>query len=89
MTTYHPTMAWTNQRYTSNDCINLKALWKMLILDDNHAKEQNVSTTYLKQSKKKRFTSYINMNADRNTVLCKFNKKFALHRVYVAKMEKI
>ncbi|XP_055302725.1 inositol-trisphosphate 3-kinase homolog isoform X2 [Sitodiplosis mosellana] len=34
-------MAWTNQRlkYTQNDCINLKALWKMLILNDNHEKE--------------------------------------------------
>lgn len=37
----HPTMAWTNQRlkFTSNDCINLKTLWKMLILDDSHEKE--------------------------------------------------
>lgn len=34
-------MAWTNQRlkFTQNDCINLKTLWKMLILEDNHEKE--------------------------------------------------
>lgn len=34
-------MAWTNQRlkFTQNDCINLKTLWKMLILENNHEKE--------------------------------------------------
>lgn len=47
----HPNMAWTNHlKYTSNDCINLKALWKMLILDDSHEKEDaesnNVSMNF-------------------------------------------
>lgn len=43
-------MAWTHQRikYTSNDCINFKALWKMLILDNSHEhediKNKDVST---------------------------------------------
>lgn len=33
----HP-MAWTNERlkYSSNDCIGLKTLWKMLVLDNNN-----------------------------------------------------
>lgn len=45
-------MAWTHQRikYTSNDCINLKALWKMLILDSNpeneDIKNENVSSSF-------------------------------------------
>lgn len=41
-------MAWTNERlkYSSNECINLKTLWKMLILDNTNTaniKSNNVS----------------------------------------------
>lgn len=37
-------MAWTNERlkYSSNDCIGLKSLWKMLILD-NHSADINTN----------------------------------------------
>lgn len=52
MTTFiRQPMAWTNERlkYSSNDCINLKTLWKMLILDNNEnvdIKSKNVSFNY-------------------------------------------
>lgn len=44
-------MAWTNERinFSSNDCINLKTLWKMLIFDDTESvdiKSENVSRDY-------------------------------------------
>lgn len=34
-------MTWTNHRLklASNDCINLKAIWKMLILKESHDKK--------------------------------------------------
>lgn len=36
-TCHNRPMAWTNQRikYSAKDCINLKTLWKLLMLDDN------------------------------------------------------
>lgn len=42
----HPTMAWTHQRFknTSNDCINLKAFWKKLILDDSHDEKGDIQS---------------------------------------------
>lgn len=43
-------MAWNHERmkYTSNECLSFKALWKMLILDDTidskaTTKRKNVS----------------------------------------------
>lgn len=52
MTTYiSQPMAWTNERlkFSSSECINLKALWKMLILDNTSSvdiKSNNVSYFY-------------------------------------------
>lgn len=50
-------MAWTNQRvkFTQNDCINLKVLWKMLILDNSHGKKDIKSSNV-----RLRFTIIVN-----------------------------